>query len=195
MEAEIYIKGIPVSYIVLLIVLIGVGGIVSVIVTGNTEIGVAINAVLLCIALIFLGVTAYEMFLELNKAQKYGYPIPLYPVYGYPIPAIVLEHSNLGTSSVTIRNVSSIPVLAIRVEEIVPKSNADIKEIADIARCEIVAGLGSKDTAELCSIEDLHRFIEAVDSIKISYYDVFGNRYERIFKAKWNGKLIFIPGL
>jgi len=191
---EATVKGVPIP--ILLAFLVIVMDIVGMIVAAFTSIEVlrVVNVVSWIMASIIMGIVLYEV--SKLFIREFGYPLHLsgsapaeYSAWLLR-PAVLLEYS--GPAIVAV-NAGKGPALAVQVEEIRLRKGGSTAENTDSVKCDVVAGLGTKEKAELCLVKDPLKLIEDVELIKISYYDAFGNRYERIFKVKWDGRVILVP--
>jgi len=181
---ETTVKEVPIS--ILLAFLVIVMDIVGIIVATFTSIEVlrVVNVVSLIIALIIIEIELYEMWKLYARELRYplclSEPTPAeYSAWLFR-PAVLLEYSG---PVIVALNVGKGPAFTVRVEEI------RLKENMDSVKCDVVAGLGTKEKTVLCLVEDPLN----VELIKISYYDAFGNRYEQSFRVKWDGRVIFVP--
>jgi len=191
---EATVKGVPIP--ILLAFLVIVMDIVGMIVAAFTSIEVlrVVNVVSWVMTSIIMGIVLYEV--SKLFAREFGYPLhlsgPTPAEYSAWLlrPAVLLEYSG---PAIVALNAGKGPALAVRVEEIRLRKGGSVAENMDSVKCDAVAGLGTKEKAELCLVEDPLKFIEDVELIKISYYDAFGNRHERAFRVKWDGRPIFVP--
>jgi len=117
----------------------------------------------------------------------------------HEIPAIVLRYSNTNASEssdstaiINVMNLTDNPAFYIKLGEILAKSDKRIgNEIIENIRCNIVEYLGSREEREMCHVVNSYKFAEVVGTIKISYWDVYGDRHEMVCEVDEKDKLIF----
>jgi len=93
---------------------------------------------------------------------------------------------------INVKNLTDNPAFYIKLEEIRAESGRRIDdEIIESICCNIVEYLGPREGREMCHIVNPHEFAEVVDIVKISYWDVYGDRHEMVCKVNGKDKLNF----
>jgi len=124
----------------------------------------------------------------------------------HEIPIIVLEHSEteydgaegnpVAIAIISVRNLTDNPAFYVKLQSVDAKivGGVAVGETSNNVDCRIVEYLGPREEREMCRINDPQRFAEAVDIVKISYLDAYGDWYEVVFRvSSERGRLIFTP--